>query len=227
MHPGLAADPGIVTTVLASMNQPATAPPVVTGTGDMSAPVNVFVPYVVGQRGNSENYATYSSTLTASGSQSWTSGVQVVQHEIGLDEVIAVDPNGSITLRYTPSENLLTQTYTNPDLSAPVDDLSVLEGLAQIITYGPDRFSTSVVTEPGTTPTPAQQSLLADLEYSTPGASFPTAPANYRLVSVTGDQYVISTSVILDVATVAPADDDGGVAAVVGIAMTETLTGSL
>lgn len=108
-----------------------------------------------------------------------------------------------------------------------------------------------MVTEPGTTPTPAQQSLLADLEYSMPGASFPTAPigvggswtapvplsfggfsttapANYRLVPVTGDQYVISTSVTLDVATVAPADYDGGVTAVVGaITMTETLTGSL
>lgn len=275
IHPGLAADPSIVPNVLASMNQPATAPVpapvptpapvpspapvptpsdngvVVTGVGDMSTSVNLFVPYVIGQRGNSENYATYSATLTASGSQSWTTGFQVEQHEIGLDEVIAADPNGSITLRYTPSEISLSQTYTNPDLSAPVDNVSVLEGLAQIITYGPDRFSTSVVTEPGANPTPAQQSLLADLEYSMPGASFPTAPigmggswtapvplsyggfsttapANYQLVSVTGDQYLISVSVTLDVATIPASEYIDGATAVVGaITMTETLTGSL
>lgn len=112
-----------------------------------SAPVPLLVPFVVGQRGRSENFATLSGTITASGAQSWTTDWQSAERYVGIDEVLAVNANGSIQLRYTTSLIETSEAFSDPDISSD-DDPTVLEGIPLLITYGPDRSSTSVGASP-------------------------------------------------------------------------------
>ena len=149
---------------------------IVTDGGDAANAVNLLAPLTVGLRGRSENYTSMSGTITVSGSESFTTDWEEAAYHVGVDEVLAVNPDGSFQLRYTPSQIDTSVTYSNPDVSRTGPDLSLLEGVPLTITYGADRMSTSVVAAAPATVSPDQQSLIDTLEYRMPGYGFPSRP---------------------------------------------------
>lgn len=133
----------------------------------------------------------------------------------------------------------------------PTPPATSMAGLPLLITYGPDRASTSVVAAPGATPSVDQQAFISDAFYVMPGAYFPTTPVGLgatwtsqqlvgvegiithatvssTLVSVVGDQFTVSSTTSVDVATVPPTDWPDDVTSATGT-FTETAesTGSL
>lgn len=223
----------------------------ITNAGDPAARATLLVPFVVGQRGNSENFSTLSGTLTASGAQSWTTSWQESAHDVGVDEVLAVNGDGSIQLRYTPSSIEYSESYSNPDISGSGYDPTVLEGIPLLISYGPDRASTSVAAAPGVSVSANQQAMIDELAYTMPGAGLPTVPVGvgatwtaplsfslngidvtgtttYQLVAVDGDQYNVTSSVTIDLSTADPAGYPDDITSASGtITLTNLITGSL
>lgn len=223
----------------------------VTNPGDPLAPVNLVVPFTVGQRGNSENFARMTGTITVSGAENFTSEVETSERSVGLDEVLAVNTDGSSELRYTTSLIEYSETYSNPEFTPSGYDLTVLQGVPLVISYGAGRGSTSVVADSAATPTADQQALLDDLSYSMPGFRFPTTPVgvgatwsapettfiegievagtgSFQLVAVAGDQYVITASASFDFSAIDPASYPDVVTGIGGsLTVTRSITGSL
>lgn len=224
---------------------------VVTDAGDPTAPVTLLVPFVAGQQGTSENFVELSGTITASGTESWTTQWQSSEHYVGIDEVVSVDADGSTQVVYTTSLIEFSETYSNPEIAGGDYDPTLLQGIPLLIGYGPDRLSTSVVVPPGTSVSSQQQALIDNLVYTMPGFGFPTTPvgvgatwtaplvtsvngvevtgvSTYELLAVTGDRYELSSMSTLDLATADPASYPTDISAVSGtITLTNSITGSL
>jgi hypothetical protein len=224
---------------------------VVTDGGDATNAVNLVVPLSVGLRGRSENYSSTNGTITVSGSESFTTDWEEAEYHVGVDEVLAVNPDGSFQLRYTPSQIDTSLTYSNPDISGTGPDVALLEGVPLTITYGADRQSTSVVAAPATTVSPEQQAVIDTLEYRMPGHGFPsrpvgpgatwtapttfvvdgvrgTASTTYQVVSVDGGVFEVTGQTTFDLSQADPATYPSNVTSASGlITVTTSVTGSV